>query len=220
VTGTPSPGCVGDYTGPGNLPDGYIYIADVQTIAYHWSALPGDPLYGVIYDLNMNERVDVLDVQTVAGRWNTDCNQWALPRAPQTSGLNALSLVVEGGPSGPVTATIFANGVFNLGAFQLGLSYPAGLSVASIDLGAFATDSGRPFTLISQDDDAGALSVAAYSMGAAPAGPSGTGPIARVVFASTGAAGMPSLTEGALSDITGQAIVGPAARLYLPIVGR
>jgi len=147
--------------------------------------------------------------------WNT-----TLPRGPETSGLNSLSLVVEGGPIGPVTATILAQDVFNLGAFQLGLTYPAGLSVASVDLGPFVTQSGRSFFPLTDDDHAGALSVAAFSLGASPAGPSGTGPIARVVFASTGAAGSPVLTEGALSDITGQTISGPAARVYLPMVGR
>ncbi|MBK8833337.1 MAG: hypothetical protein IPO29_00285 [Anaerolineae bacterium] len=214
------PGCVGDYTGPFNVPNGYIQVDDVQMIAYRWSAQFGDPLYETWFDLNSENGVDIADVQTIAGRWNTDCNQWALPRAPQTAGLNALSLVVEGGPGGPVTATIFAQDVFNLGAFQLGLTYPAGLSVASVDLGAFVTQSGRSFFPLTEDDHAGALSVAAYSMGAAPAGPSGTGPIARVVFASTGAAGSLALTEGALSDITGQAITGPVARVYLPVVGR
>jgi hypothetical protein len=208
---------VGDFTGPGNLPDGYIHIDDVQVMAYHWGAELGEPLYGAIYDLNSNATVDIVDVQTISGRWNSDCNQWALPRAPQTSGLNALSLAVEDAAGGLVTATIWANDVFNLGAFQLGLTYPAGLSVASIDLGPFVTASGRSFQALSQDDQAGALAVAAFSLGAAPAGPSGSGPIARVVFAGSGA---PALTAGALSDITGQAIVGAAMRVYLPMVGR
>ena len=217
ATGTPVPGCIGDFTGPGNLPDGFIHIDDVQVMAYHWGAESGEPLYEAIYDLNSNATVDIVDVQTIGGRWNSDCNQWALPRRPETSGLNALSLVVEGAPGGPVTATIWANGVFNLGAFQLGLSYPAGLSVASIELGAFVTQSGRSFFPLAQDDLSGGLSVAAFSLGAAPDGPSGTGPIARVVFAGSGA---PVLTEGALSDIAGRAIGAPAGIVYLPMVGR
>ncbi|HQV30072.1 MAG TPA: hypothetical protein PKZ61_18425, partial [Thermoflexales bacterium] len=212
ATGTPVPGCVGDY-----VLDGYIHIDDVQVIAYHWGSETGEPLYGPAYDLNTNGRVDIQDVGTVSARWNTDCNQWALPRAPQTFGLDTLSLAVEDAAGGQVTATIWAHDVVNLGAFQLGLTYPAGLSVASIDLGPFVTASGRSFQALSQDNQAGALAVAAFSLGAAPAGPSGSGPIARVVFAGSGA---PALTEGALSDITGQAIIGPALRVYLPMVGR
>ena len=89
--------------------------------------------------------------------------------------------------------------------------------MASIELGAFVTHSGRSFFPLAQDDMSGGLSVAAFSLGAAPDGPSGTGPIARVVFAGSGA---PVLTEGALSDIAGRAIVGHTMRVYLPMVGR
>ena len=98
ATGTPVPGCIGDFTGPGNLPDGFIHIDDVQVMAYHWGSEIGEPLYGAVWDLNTNGRVDIEDVQRISARWNTDCNQWALPRAPQTTGLSALSLVVDATP--------------------------------------------------------------------------------------------------------------------------
>ena len=106
--------------------------------------------------------------------------------------------------------------------------------MASVDLGAFVTQSGRSFFPLTEDDHAGALSVAAFSLGASPAGPSGTAPdplvtqagkrLAKAVSSASsavgGAVGSLALTEGALSDITGQTITGPAARAYLPVVGR
>lgn len=73
ATGTPIPGCVGDFTGPGNLPDGYIGLDDVFEIVSRWNSAVGDALYQPRFDLNSNGRVDAEDIQRVAARLNTSC---------------------------------------------------------------------------------------------------------------------------------------------------
>ncbi|MBX7214451.1 MAG: hypothetical protein K1X39_10615 [Thermoflexales bacterium] len=213
ATGTPVPGCQGDF-----VANGYIQIDDVQTIAYHWGTEPGDALWSAIYDLNANARVDILDTQWVAGRWNTDCNTPLRPAAPTTAPLLALR---GSGPilaGQPYTVTVWANEVVNLGAFQASLAYPPGLVPQSLTLGNLLTASGRSFQLLSADGT-GALTVGAYSLGAEPQGPGGSGPLAVVVFApAADGLAAPSLTGGQTIDVSGAPIA--PLRVYLPVVGR
>ncbi len=53
--------------------DGGVDIADVQAITSRWEAVPGDPRYDPLYDLDDNEVVDVSDIGPVAGQWGYRC---------------------------------------------------------------------------------------------------------------------------------------------------
>ena len=232
-TPTPVPGCIGDFTGTGGQPDGYIRIDDVQTIAFHWNTELGQPGYDPLYDLDGSGRVEVLDVLNVANRWNRDCNStrpMARPERPAGTPA-AMQLRLPVGQSVPFTAEVRVNGVVNLGAFELGLSYdPAELSIDAVTLATWPESSGRDFTAIpgSVDPGLGRASFGSFSLGDAPAGVDGSGAVAYVRVSPISGTTSLDLLDAAITDIGGASlplVIGPrvdavAARYFLPVAAR
>ena len=217
ATQTPSPGCIGDYTGPLNLPDGFIRIDDAQYIAYRWNTSTGDGLYQSRLDFNASGRIDAGDVQVVAARWGTDCNQW--PNRPAAGGVaNAVTArVVADGP-GAWRIDVSANGVADLGAWEFTLDIGGDAVVDDVTLGAFPASTGRAFTALPLEKRPGQLSLAALSLGAALPGASGSGVLASL--RATGAEPPAvAVADALLVDTAGNRIT-PMVRLYLPAVGR
>jgi hypothetical protein len=175
-TRTPAPGCFGDY-----VLDGYIRIDDVQYTAFRWNTEPPNPLYETRIDRNGNARIDISDIQEVAARFGTDCNQASRPRqepsAPLT--LDPLKLPLAAGV--PVTLAVRTAGAHNLGGFQFNLAYdPADLSFEEITLGELPVSTGRAFYIIGPQVVSSGLRYAVFSLGDAPAGASGAGALAWV----------------------------------------
>ncbi|HQV28290.1 MAG TPA: hypothetical protein PKZ61_09360 [Thermoflexales bacterium] len=217
ATQTPAPGCIGDYTGPLNLPDGFIRIDDAQYSAYRWNSTTGDGLYQARLDFNTSGRVDAGDVQVVAARWGTDCNQW--PNRPVAGGA-AHALSVQVSPDGPGAwrIDVSAAGVADLGAWEFTLDIPSGAEVDGLSLGDFADSTGRSFTALPLEKRPGQISLAALSLGAAPPGASGSGVLASL--RATGAEPpTAAVVDAMLVDTAGNRIT-PMVRLYLPAVGR
>lgn len=227
------PGCIGDFTGTGGQPDGYIRIDDVQTIAFHWNTELGQPGYDPRFDLNHNDHVEILDVQTVANRWNRDCNSTRPMTHPDrpASTPASVQLRLPVGQSVPFTAEVRVNGVVNLGAFELGLSYdPAELSIDAVTLASWPESSGRAFTAIpvSVDVGLGRASFGSFSLGDAPAGVDGSGTLAYVRISPISGTTSLDLFDAAVTDIGGAGlplVIGPRVdsvivRFYLPVAAR
>ncbi|MEO6063514.1 MAG: hypothetical protein ABIQ99_16405 [Thermoflexales bacterium] len=217
ATQTPSPGCIGDYTGPQNLPDGFIRIDDAQYIAYRWNSTTGDGLYQPRLDFNTSGRVDAGDVQVVAARWGTDCNQW--PNVPAAGGAaNALSVKVVPEGTGVWRIEVSANGVADLGGWEFTLDLGDGAAIDDVTLGDFLDRTRRTFTSLPLEKRPGQVSVAALSLGAAPPGASGSGLLAtlRVTAALAPIVGV---ADAMLVDTRGSRMT-PTFRLFLPAVLR
>jgi hypothetical protein len=230
-TPTPRPGCIGDFTGAGNQPDGHIRVDDVQTIAFRWDATTGNPRYEARFDLNNNARIDTLDVQTVASRWNTTCSNWP-SRASENAAASAPQLVHVQMPSGPlqagvpISAEVWVSDVHDLGGFEVVLQFPVGqFDVSGVALAGFAGSTGRTVTLLptSVDTPTGRVSFAAFSLGDTPAGPSGSGMLARVALTPLQSSGplTADVADATLTDTRGERILLPMLpRLYLPLATR
>ncbi|MBC7227755.1 MAG: PKD domain-containing protein [Thermoflexales bacterium] len=83
----------------------------------------------------------------------------------------------------PITVAVAISNVTNLGSFQFTLAYsPSLVTVQNITLGEFPGSTGRSFTPVGPtiDNTNGTATFGAFSLGASPAGPSGSGVLAYV----------------------------------------
>lgn len=53
--------------------DGLIRVAEIQSIAFLYGVLSGQPTYNAIYDLNCDGRINVADIQSQAFYYNISC---------------------------------------------------------------------------------------------------------------------------------------------------
>ncbi len=225
--------CLGDFDG-----DSDVDILDVQRIAYRWNTHTGDALYEPTYDLDSDGDIDILDVQRVAYRWGTRCGGATSLGAELSAIQQAASLSVQPALRTVTVGQVFTVGMVisdavDLGAFEFTLGYtPTVVEVITATLGAFPGSTGRTFTVAGTviNPTAGTVTFGAYSMGATPQGPSGSGTLAvltlralaegQSVLAVRSAqvsdrVGNPQ-TVAALSN--GRVEVRSEWRLYLPLV--
>ena len=217
ATQTPSPGCIGDYTGPQSLPDGFIRIDDAQYIAYRWNATTDHGLYQPRLDFDISGRIDAGDVQVVAARWGSDCNQW--PNAPALAGsANMLSVKILPDGPGIWRIDVSAIGVADLGGWEFTLNIEDDIAIDGAVLGEFPDSTGRTFSLLPLEKRPGQISLAALSLGAAPPGANGSGLLASL-RATGGQPPTVAVAVAMLVDSAGNRMT-PLNRLYLPAVAR
>lgn len=103
---------------------------------------------------------------------------------PPTSTVVAIApAVASAGVGTPTTVTVAISNVTNLGSFQFTLAFsPTLVQVQGITLGEFPASSGRTFTPVGPtiDNQAGTADFGAFSLGASPAGPNGSGTLAYI----------------------------------------
>lgn len=175
-----------------------IDIFDVQEVARRWNSHAGQLLYSERFDFDADGDIDIFDVQAVASRWNRRCSD--LPNGPSgaTAGLRdqraaapADTLTMVGiepldtrTRQGDVfTVSVTISNAANLGAFEFGLHYsPTVAQVESVAVGEFPGSTGRSVLALgpSVDNETGALTFGAITLGADPPGPNGGGVLATI----------------------------------------
>jgi len=116
----------------------------------------------------------------------------------------------QANPGVPFTVAVVISNVTNLGSFQFTLAYsPTLVTVQNITLGEFPGSTGRSFTPVgpSIDNNAGAATFGAFSLGATPAGPSGSGVLAYVrLLPQAGGTAALVLSGVQVANVSGQSI--------------
>jgi hypothetical protein len=83
----------------------------------------------------------------------------------------------------PFTVPVLIDYAADMSAFEFTMNWnPAILQLQQVDLGGFLLSTGRTFGGIVQSGGPGALTYGAYTVGATPAGPSGSGVLAILTF--------------------------------------
>ncbi|MCA9730276.1 MAG: hypothetical protein KC729_21525, partial [Candidatus Eisenbacteria bacterium] len=212
LTITHSPYCFGDFDGSGD-----VTAFDLSQIIPRWRCCVGDGCYDPRFDVNVLERggycasspdgcTDVVDIQTVAGRWHHGCpgtapaeDAAAFELAPSVSVSPAQAdVVAEVGDT--TSVALIVTDVTDLGAFQIGLSFDPGVvTVESVHTGALLGSTGRTvYNLSTQiDNGTGVVHFGACTIDNGPAA-AGSGVLARVVFRVEDCEGV---TDLALSDV-------------------
>jgi len=205
-----------------------VDIADVMQVARRWGAKRGDPEYDSRYDLDQDGDIDIVDVALVASAWGNTCPEATSSRVTmQGAGLKtrALSTGLRLDPATttaavgqPVTLRVLIDEALDLGSFEFNLTYDAtrlAVQAGGVSLGDFLGSSGRSATAMSPqitvEDGVGTLRYGAYTLGATPPGPSGSGTLAEITFTPI-AAGSAQVAFGnaQLTDTTGESQSGLA----------
>jgi general secretion pathway protein D len=207
-----------------------VDIADVMQVARRWGARRGDPEYDSRYDLDHDGDIDIIDVALVASAWGHTCAQ-ATPSpqlgAEQRAGLKARALstglrldpATSAAAIGqPVTLRVLIGEALDLGSFEFTLTYDAtrlAISVDGVSLGDFLGSSGRSATAISPqikvENGVGTLRFGAYTLGATPPGPSGSGTLAEITFTPLAAGSTEvAFANAQVTDTTGESQSGLA----------
>lgn len=199
VSITQSAYCYGDFNA-----DGDVTVLDLIRNIPRWAYCAGDPGYQAIYDTNLLEGgnycasapdgcIDVIDIQTVAGRWHQGCSGAGAPNllpSRGTSGTGATLLVFPATQGIPGEAGDLASidlriqGASALGAFETQLSFdPAVLQVTQVEPGDLLASTARTIYALPPriDNLGGTVKLGACTTGLTP-GASGDGLLARVVF--------------------------------------
>ena len=201
--------CFGDFTG-----DGDVTVFDLARNIPCWGCCAGDERYDAIYDVNLLEPgnycastpdgcIDVVDIQTVAGRWHLGC-----PGAPGLSGdapggfstlarqtsatgggtptlwISPESQVITGAAGDLASVELLVDGAVDLGAFEAEISFdPSVLQVDSVERGTFLESTGRTEYLFAPqvDNAGGVVRFGACTVGGT-AGAEGGGDLAQIVF--------------------------------------
>ena len=58
---------------PNFLPPLAVGVEDIQAVATHWAEQPGSPGWNPQYDLNLDGRIDIVNVMRVSAFWNATC---------------------------------------------------------------------------------------------------------------------------------------------------
>lgn len=53
--------------------DCLVDITDIQAVASRWRVRLGDKAYNVVYDLDFNSRINIVDVMSVVAEWGSAC---------------------------------------------------------------------------------------------------------------------------------------------------
>jgi PKD repeat protein len=116
----------------------------------------------------------------------------------------------QANPGVPITVAVAISNVTNLGSFQFTLAYsPILVTVQNITLGEFPGSTGRSFTPVGPniDNNAGTATFGAFSLGATPAGPSGSGALAYVrLLPQAGGTAALVLSGVQVANVSGQSI--------------
>ena len=116
----------------------------------------------------------------------------------------------QANPGVPITVAVAISNVTNLGSFQFTLAYsPTLVTVQNITLGEFPGSTGRSFTPVGPniDNNAGTATFGAFSLGATPAGPSGSGALAYVrLLPQAGGTAALVLSGVQVANVPGQSI--------------
>jgi PKD repeat protein len=116
----------------------------------------------------------------------------------------------QANPGVPITVAVAISNVTNLGSFQFTLAYsPTLVTVQNITLGEFPGSTGRSFTPVGPniDNNAGTATFGAFSLGATPAGPSGSGALAYVrLLPQAGGTAALVLSRVQVANVPGQSI--------------
>jgi PKD repeat protein len=116
----------------------------------------------------------------------------------------------QANPGVPITVAVAISNVTNLGSFQFTLAYsPTLVTVQNITLGEFPGSTGRSFTPVGPniDNNAGTATFGAFSLGATPAGPSGSGVLAYVrLLPQAGGTAALVLSGVQVANVSGQSI--------------
>jgi len=116
----------------------------------------------------------------------------------------------QANPGVPITVAVAISNVTNLGSFQFTLAYsPSLVTVQNITLGEFPGSTGRSFTPVGPniDNNAGTATFGAFSLGATPAGPSGSGALAYVrLLPQAGGTAVLVLSGVQVANVPGQSI--------------
>jgi PKD repeat protein len=116
----------------------------------------------------------------------------------------------QANPSVPITVAVAISNVTNLGSFQFTLAYsPTLVTVQNITLGEFPGSTGRSFTPVGPniDNNAGTATFGAFSLGATPAGPSGSGALAYVrLLPQAGGTAALVLSGAQVANASGQSV--------------
>ena len=168
--------------------DNKVDIIDIQLVAGRWGAKLGDPQYDPLYDIDDNDKIDIIDIQMVAGQWGwptrssrSEADSLEAPLAPVTFTLDPSQLNLAVGET--KTFDLRVSGAQNLAAFETTIDYnPALLKVNGVTLGNFLGSTGRPIFPVGPtiDNNAGTVRFGAFSLGAEPPGPNGSGVLATV----------------------------------------
>lgn len=187
----------------------------------------------------------------MAAAWGHTCDQ--ATTAPQASAhrgsgpeAQALSTALRLDPAAsdadigqPVTLHLLIDEALDLGSFEFTLTYDAtrlAISADNVVLGELLGSTGRSATVIGPqikvENGVGPLRFGAYTLGASPAGPNGSGSLAEITFTPL-AAGTSEITFTAaqVTDTTGQSVdnlalrgatlrIAPGGPVSLPFVER
>jgi hypothetical protein len=214
-----------------------VDIADVMQVARRWGARRGDPEYDSRYDLDQDGDIDIVDVALVASAWGNTCPEATSSRVTmQGAGpkARALSTSLRLDPAAttaaigqPVTLRVLIDEALDLGSFEFTLTYDAtrlAVQAGDVSLGDFLGSSGRSATAMSPqitvENGVGTLRYGAYTLGATPPGPSGSGTLAEITFTPIAAgSAQVAFVNAQLTDTTGESSSGLAlqgATLTIP----
>ena len=216
-----SPYCYGDFNGTGD-----VTALDLIQIIPKWRCCETSGCYSSVFDVNLLERgnycasagdgcVDIVDIQSVAGRWHLGCgDELRLAGDVSRSGASPTVRVSPAvstwnGDEGDIVGTleVVVDDVVSLGAFQASLSFdPAVLQVESVSTGDFLGSTGRVVYAVAPiiDNAAGLVHFGASTVNELP-GASGTGVLAEIVFRVASCPGNSdfTLSDAILTDLDG-----------------
>ena len=190
--------CYGDFTG-----DGDVTLFDLGQNIPRWGCSEGDACYDGRYDTNLLERgtycastrdgtIDVVDIQSVAGRWHQGCpsepiqseDDIASNRMLSSVRISPASLVVTREIGDTLSVALLVEGASNLGGFEAEVSFdPAVIQAYQVQFGDLLSSTGRsPYPLGPQiDNESGVIRLGGITTGET-AGAAGTDVVARIVF--------------------------------------
>ncbi|MCA9758209.1 MAG: hypothetical protein KDA27_20610, partial [Candidatus Eisenbacteria bacterium] len=192
--------CFGDYNG-----DGDVTAFDLAQVVQRWPRCEGTSGYDARYDVNLLEAgnfcasapdgcIDVVDAQSVAGRWHLGCGPGALSEATESPSAERLvepSLriapavsILTADVDDTTSIALAIDDAADLGAFQAELTFdPAVLRVSDTNLGSLLSSNARtPYALGPLvDNEAGTVLLGGCTTGL-EAGATGSGVLTRVVF--------------------------------------
>ena len=77
--------CIGDFGGPGGIPDNHVDFEDLMIFAMAYGSTPSDANWNPICDLYLDGKIDFEDLMIFAMHYGDDCGGCTLPSAPSLS---------------------------------------------------------------------------------------------------------------------------------------